>query len=357
MQLTTKPDFDRVREMWAAYWAGDVLKRPPVVASVAKNGARKGTRNLKYYNALTRNFDAQLEALDAWVEGTEFLAESIPFFDPDHGPDQFAAFCGTSLKFSEASPNTTWVEPVVERWEDFLPIELDRDSPVWKGVMEYASVLARHGRGRYLVGMCDLHSNADALSALRGPERLCMDLYDCPDLVEQAMRQVRALFQPVYDAIYEAGAMNGETGSVGWTPFWCEGKFATIQCDFICMVSPEMARRFIIPALDEEASFLDHCVYHLDGPGALPHLDDILAIEGIDVIQWVSGAGQAPMHEWIDVLRKCQQAGKGLQIYGVNGETLKRLHKELRPEGVVYCIGAKTREDVEETCRWLERNT
>jgi hypothetical protein len=79
------------------------------------------------------------------------------------------------------------------------------------------------------------------------------------------------------------------------------------------MVSPEISRKYIIPALEEEAAFLDHCVYHLDGPGTMPHLDDILAVKDIDVIQWVSGAGQPPMHTWLDVLTRCQKAGKGLQ--------------------------------------------
>lgn len=84
------------------------------------------------------------------------------------------------------------------------------------------------------------------------------------------------------------------------------------------MVSPEICREYIIPALEEEASFLDHCVLHLDGPDALPHLDDVLAIKGIDVLQWVPGAGQPPVWKWTDVLLKAQKAGKGLQIYDVN---------------------------------------
>jgi 5-methyltetrahydrofolate--homocysteine methyltransferase len=123
------------------------------------------------------------------------------------------------------------------------------------------------------------------------------------------------------------------------------------------MVSPEVSRRYIIPALEEEASFLDHCVYHLDGPGSLPHLDDVLAIDRVDVIQWVSGAGQPRMHTWTDVLRKCLNAGKGVQIHGLNIAQAKEVHKTLGPRGTAYCVGAKTREEVEEFCAWLEAHT
>ncbi|MDD3176021.1 MAG: trimethylamine corrinoid protein 2, partial [Candidatus Nanoarchaeia archaeon] len=103
--------------------------------------------------------------------------------------------------------------------------------------------------------------------------------------------------------------------------------------------------------------FLDHCVFHLDGPGALRHLDDILAIKDIDVLQWVPGAGQPPVYEWLDVLKKAQKAGKGLQIYGVNLDIIKRISRELSPEGIVYCLDAKSRKEVEETTDWLEKNT
>jgi succinate dehydrogenase flavin-adding protein (antitoxin of CptAB toxin-antitoxin module) len=57
--------------------------------------------------------------------------------------------------------------------------------------------------------------------------------------------------------------------------------------------------------------FLDHCVYHYDGKGALGHLDDILAIPDIDVIQWVPGDGNPRSIEWMDLLHKIQAAGKG----------------------------------------------
>jgi len=183
-----------------------------------------------------------------------------------------------------------------------------------------------------------------------------MDFYDAPDAVMARMLEARRLYQPVYDGLYEAGGMAGQGGSIGWTPFWCDGKFATIQCDFICMVSPEIAREYIIPALAEEAAFLDRCVYHLDGPGALPHLDDILAIKDIDVIQWVSGAGQKPMWQWLDVLKKCQAAGKGLQIYDISTEDAKTLHRELDPVGVVYCLN-EDRDSILAFADWLVKNT
>ncbi len=356
--LAGKPDFDRVRRVWDAYWAGEVLDRPPVWATVRRPGTEAVDLSRRYWYAVRGRFDDLLDRVDLWLDGTEFLAESVPMFAPDFGPDQFAAFLGTEFEFSDSSPDTDWVRQVVDDWEAFLPLRLDPGAKYWKGILAYSRLLATHSQGRYLVSVADLHSNMDALLALRGGERLCVDLLDSPKMIERAMKDVRELYGPVYDGLWEAGAMGGDRGSAGWAPFWCRGKFATIQCDFLALLSPELSRRYVLPALREEAAYLDHCVYHLDGPGCLPHLDDILAIDDIDVIQWVPGAGRPPMHEWMDVLKKCQAAGKGLQLYEIrNLETVQRIARELKPEGLMYYIEVPTRDDVFRITDWLERNT
>lgn len=352
-----KPDFERVRDRWNHFWAREFVGRPLVVAEVTRPGHPQVGTGPRYRNAIEGHWREQLALVDVWLEATDFVAESIPFFAPDFGPDQFAAFLGAELRCVEGSDGTSWVDPIVEDWERTLPLRLDPRNRTWQRILEYSRLLADHARGRYLVGVCDLHSNADALLALRGGERLCTDLYECPELVERAMLDVRQAYASVYEGLYQAGAMSRATGTIGWIPFWCEGRYATIQCDFICMVSPALARRFILPAIEEEASFLDHCIYHLDGPGALRHLDDILAIERIDAIQWVSGAGQPLMHTWLDVLRRCQKAGKALQIHDLDIEQAKALHSELSPAGLVYCVNARTRAEVEEFCSWLERHS
>lgn len=362
MELSTKPDFNETRKAWNHYWNGELyLKRPLIVGACDKPGStplpeKENPFFEHYYRKLTRDWDNYLRDIDRWLECVEFPCETIPFFAPDFGPDQFAAFCGASIKYDPHSPGTNWVEPIVKDWSDFH-LHIDPNNIYWKNILELSRKMAIHSRGRYLVGVCDIHGNADVLSALRSPEKLCLDFYDNPTLVAERMREARRLFPVVYDGLYQAGGMNTDTGSLGWIPFWCEGKFASIQCDFICMVSPEIGRKYIIPALAEEASFLDHCAYHLDGPGALPHLDDILAIKDIDVIQWVSGAGQKPMWEWLDVLKKCQAARKGLQIYGIPIEQIKALHKELDPTGIVYCVWGYSRDEILGLADWLVKNT
>jgi hypothetical protein len=150
----------------------------------------------------------------------------------------------------------------------------------------------------------------DALMAARSSEALCMDLAEDPERVERVLKKVTPFFKRVVDSAAEAGQMD-RNGYIGWIPTYSKGKFAVIQCDFSIMVSLEMTKRFIVPALEYESSCLEHCIYHYDGPGALTHLDEILSIKGIDAIQWVPGAGQPRTIEWMDTLKKCRMPVRG----------------------------------------------
>ncbi len=350
--------------MWNHFWAGDMLKRPVVIADVPRDPtaqlpAREDKFDNRYYNAVTGNYEREMRHIDEMIDHSLFLAETFPNVTMDHGPDQFASIVGGSeLHFSEDSPTTNWVEPVVEDWATFEP-RFNQESPTWKSLLEYARRLREHGQGRYIIRALDYHTNGDALSALRNPQRLCMDFYDAPEELERVTSSIQKIFSQMYDKLYDAANM-AQTGTSCWIPLWCEGKYATIQCDFICMVGPEIGKKYILPALEYEASFLDHCIYHLDGPGSLVHLDNLLAIKDIDAIQWVPGAGQKPMHEWTDLLKKCQDAGKKLIIYCGSRDPLgiiKQILSELKPKGLIFSMGTKTREDLEEILKWLEKNT
>ena len=70
------------------------------------------------------------------------------------------------------------------------------------------------------------------------------------------------------------------------------------------MISTRMFEDVFLPGLVDECRFLDRSIYHLDGPGALRHLDSILAIPELDALQWVFGAGNEGFHRWVEVYRK-----------------------------------------------------
>ena len=355
MKLEYKPDFEGTARRWDAFWQKEIIDRPCLSISFLKEGAEEKPRPIQL-EGLTIGYREAAEMYDAHAASRQFLAEAVPYFFPSFGPDQMAAFFGANLKWSPDSEITNWAEPIVDDWEEFLPIEFDPGNAMWQGMLEYQRVCAEVSEGKFLISQMDWHSNMDLLLAFRGGERLCIDLIECPDLIEQAMLQARSYYVPLYDAVYEAGRMQ-ERGTIGWAPFYTRGKFATIQCDAFALFGPAMGRRFVIPALEEEAAFLDHCVLHFDGPDALPHLDDVCAIEEIDVIQWVQGAGSGRHLDWLDLLKEIQAKGKGLEVHG-SADECKTMHRELKPEGVLYCVGGvKSEREGHDLIEWFRRNT
>ena len=222
-------------------------------------------------------------------------------------------------------------------------------------MLELCRKAGERGQGKFLVGAIDLHSNLDWLAAIRGPEQICMDLLDQPDKVREAMACVRKLYGEVYQALYEAAGMAGR-GTCGWLPYYCQGRFATTQCDFCLLLSPGQFREFVLPALGEESDSLDHSVYHYDGRGALRHFDAITGIKSLDGIQWVPSAGDKPMLEWIDLLKRFQATGKNVFV-SCSAEDVKIFHRELKPNLVFYSAWAHSQREADDLLTWLERNT
>ena len=347
------PDFERKKKYFDAFWDKEIIDRPLISVKAPKKpllpvayleGAEKGD----YINVLTK--------VAANVENTWYGGESLPYFECSFGPDQFASFLGGKIEFN-AKTETSWVKPF---WDDSYEPELvqfdtSKDSNLGK-YLDFLKTTTDFANGRFLVSMPDIHSNMDAIATARGAQNLCMDLVDDPDKVEKVLNNMLSLFPKFVNSVSETGNMH-ENGYIGWIPTYSREMFAVLQCDFSIMISPEMNRRFTIPALEYEASCLGHSVYHYDGPGALVHLDDILGIKQIDVIQWVPGAGQPRTIEWMDLLRKIQKSGKGLWLYDWTPQEIKEHFKDLEPEGVLYDTWVDSREEGEELLKYVRRNT
>ena len=356
MELTCKPDFDEAAKRWVAFWQGEVIDRPCLYIVAPRDGVKPagGPGQLA---GLQLGYRKAAEIYEEYAATRVFLAEAVPFLEPSFGPDQFAAFFGAKLHVApDGDKDTDWVEPFVENWDNVLPLKFDERNRYWQDMLEFIRAATEYSEGKFIIGQLDYHGNMDCLSAIRTPDRLALDLVDRPDTIERALAEVRPYFGIFYDAVYEAGKMR-ERGTIGWTPFYCRGRFATLQCDFICMISPDMARRFVIPALEEEAAHVDHSTYHFDGPTALQHVEAICGIKDIDVIQWVEGAGHGRHINWIDLLKRFQSFGKGLEVHGTVDE-VKALHRELMPEKVLYVVEKVTSEgEGRELIEWFRRNT
>ena len=347
-----KPDWENAQKKYIEYWNKENHDRPLISITAPRDGYTP-----KYIKAPENirdrwlDFEYVIKRNREYFASTFFGGEAFPSIYPNLGPDIFGAILGCELEFGE---DTSWSTHIVDDWSNFKGFKFDSDNKWWKQIKKLTEMAVDDAKGDYFVGITDLHPGADGLVALRGPQELCFDLLDYPDEVKRASFQILDVFKKVYDELYTITKKNIK-GTSTWLGVWHPEKWYPVSSDFICMISQEMFGEFILDELKEEINFLDASIFHLDGPGALKHLDALLEIPELNGIQWVSGAGQPSAASWIPVLKKIQNAGKLINIY-IEASDLDVLLEEIKPEGVMYYVGANTEQDAKDLIKKVEHS-
>jgi len=278
------------------------------------------------------DIEFRTERMAAQLANREYLADALPVAWPNMGPEIYSAWCGCGYFFGET---TAWSRPCIDDWErDAGCAVFCADHPLFIKTLEFTKLLLEYGRGNFIVGLTDFHSGGDHLAALRDPERLALDLIDRPDEVKAKLKSSQQEYFAVYDVFYN---MLHKAGMpiTSWTALVHDGKFYIPSNDFSCMISREMFEEFFLPGIAEECRFYERSIYHLDGPGALRHLDSILQINELDAVQWVPGAGNEGYARWVWVYQKIQRAGKALELR-ITLDELPLVFETLEPEGVWF---------------------
>ena len=337
-------DWEQIKQKFAEYWTGENHDRPLLSVCAPKEGY------------IPKEVKAPEKIIDRWMD-VEYIikstrekfssiyygGEAFPNFNPNLGPDILGAILGDKIEFGE---NTSWSIHTFKDLENVDKFIFNPENFWWKKIREITEEAVKDAKGDYFVSITDLHPGADALVSLRGPENLCLDLVDCPQAVKKATVEILDVFKKVTDELYKITLKNLD-GSSNWMSVWHPGKWYVTSSDFICLISNDMFSEFIEPELVEEIEWLDASIFHLDGPGALKHLDSLLAIPKLKGIQWVYGAGQPTASHWIPVLKKIQDAGKLVQVL-IEPWELDILLKELRPEGIMYTTWCESEQDAKD---------
>ena len=353
VEFDLKPDFEASRKRYDAFWDQSVIDRPLVCVTLPRRhapGEREPASLARTYpDEASRwlDLDGRVDRMVWQLEHTEFLGDALPVAWPNMGPEIFSAWCGAGYEFGET---TTWSTPSIEDWDRDAPgSRLNLEHPLFKATLDMTDKLIERGRGRFIVGLTDFHPGGDHLAALRDPQQLALDLFDNPGWVKRMVDVAGRDFFTAYDVFYERISAAGMP-STSWIPLIAYGRYYIPSNDFSAMISPAMFEEFFLDGLVEECRFLDRSIYHLDGPGSLPHLDLLLGIEELDAIQWVPGAGNESLERWMPVYRRIQAAGKSMQILDVNLDNYELLFEHLRPEGVyVGSVGGVRDRETAET--------
>lgn len=328
--LTLCPSFPDVAARWNAWWKFEA-DRPLIVAQTARDS---GIRWDKAFDLIEAP-ESWLRVRRAQTEASHFAGEAVPSVRVDIGPVALAAFLGAPLHLA-LDEQTSWQRPVLESWESLPPFEIDWENPWLRKVLVLMECLAEDARGHYLVCLPDLTGAIDALANLRGPERLCMDLFEHRAAIKTAAARIveawEAVFCRMYDLVLGRGA-----GIIQWVTAWAESPCTVPTCDFNALIGPEDFSEICLPALSEQARRAGLCCFHLDGPEAARHGRALAEAPDITAVQYTPGAGTPSALAMLPLFRMFQERRVPLFIE-TPFEEAKRLATMLDPRGTALRV-------------------
>jgi hypothetical protein len=352
-----KNNWEKSKERLKAFWNREVTDRCCVSVFAPKKGGayspfpmpRDYQERVKYWT----DGEFVLKRYRDCFENTYYGGEATPQIFLNLGAAGHAGFFKNARYQFE---DTLWFFPTINDYSKDI-LEFDPESFLYKKTIELAKYYANESKGSFLVSMPDIGGNADALAHLRGSENLLMDLVDEEDQVKAALKKIQEVWLKVNNEVYEIVKDNNEGGgAITWLNTWAPGKHAQMQCDMSVMISPKDYNNFIIPELKAQSEWMDYCLYHLDGMEQLRHLDSLLSLDKLDVIQWTSVEGQPSPLEFIPQLKKIQEAGKCLLIY-TNTREFEDLMEQLSSKGLYLLMDAPSEDEANEIIKRAEKLT
>jgi hypothetical protein len=332
MAAMWKEDWARCRENLGKWWR----REGPAVCLVAPKDVpwaelprpdRPGDELSAWTDPVYRARRAEYE-----ISRNFYGGEAFPHFDAHVGPGSLGMILGAEPEFTT---RTVWYRPCIEDPETYPPVRFDPDNRWLKMHIAMLDEGRRVADGRFLVTLPDLIENVDTLAQMRDSQTLLLDMIERPEWIERSMGEINRAFFEVFDAMYAHAEFDGGNAFSAFR-IWGPGKTAKLQCDASAMFSPQMFRRFVVPALREQCQWLDYSLYHLDGTQALCHLDALLEIEELDAIQWTpQTAMETSGHpRWYDVYRRILKAGKSVQGLWMEPDHVLPLLDAVGAEGV-----------------------
>lgn len=355
-------NWETSKKRYEAFWQGELLDR----CCVAVTAPLRPAPPLPDYTpeeVLARWTDGEwlYEKWTTRFANTYFAGDAFPNLWLNLGPSGHAAYC-KDARFQMAQQGkgafscTAWYTPSIQSWAADFP-RFDAQSLMYRKTLELAEYLAGRSKGDFMVSMPDISGNLDALAHLRGSEALLMDMLDDPEEVLRAGQTMQDIWKTTVAEVYKRVAQNnGGASSIGWMQIWAPGVTAQLQCDLSVMLSREMFVQLAMPELRQQCDYLPYPLYHFDGQEQRRHLDALLSLDKLRVIQWTSVDGQPSPVAFLPELRRMQQAGKSL-YFVLKPQEVQPIMEGLSSKGLHFAVTAANPQEADDIVRLVERLT
>ena len=296
-------------------------------------------------------FDPQWRAefLDWYVAHSSLMADMLPVANTQLGPGSLAAILGGVF---EGGEDTIWIHPDPNYKDDIV---FNPNHPNYLLHKELLKACKAKAQGHYYVGMPDLMEGLDVLAAIKGTDKVLLDTVMQPEVLERQMQQINDIYFKVFDELYDI-IREGDEMAFCYFSSWAPGKMSKLQSDISTMISVNDYRRFVQPFIREQCQKIDYTLYHLDGVGAMHHLDALLEIKELNAIQWTPGVGepQGGSPKWYDLYKKILAGGKSIMACWVTLDELRPLLDNIGGDGVHLEMDFHNEREVEQAMRIIE---
>ena len=355
VELENMPQFSKSMERIYAWLEGQVVDRAPIRFS-----QHNADYNVKEYSKTwptleDRWMDAEYAVNDyvSRLGDKPLLAETFPVYFPNLGPNWYAGCFGAPIDWEET---TAWARPVVKDYDADMPrLSFDRDSVLFRKMVELTDYALSICKGKFMVGYTDIHPGLDCAMALRGIQELLCDFIDQP---EQALKLAEKCEEPLFEVydFFDAKLKAHGLPSATWMTVPSFGKLYIESADFSAMMSPADFDRYAYPALEEQCRYFTHNIFHMDGKDVAKHTDRILSLPNLHAVQWVQGVGlDEPIMQWVPYLKKILEAGKSIIIDLKVSELEAFIGEFDKPDGIMLCVPSDDTEEQEAVIKRVEK--
>ncbi|MCX7706177.1 MAG: hypothetical protein N2115_08005 [bacterium] len=346
-----KPDWLETKQRLSDFWTGKYIGRPCVAihAPDPKDSISPPPTPEKEEDRYL-NIDWYLKNLEYRFSNNAYIGEALP---SDSVLAGYTISYGAKVKFT---PYTVWIEPLENiDIEDKKTFELDWNSFEMQRFLDFYAKFVQAGSGKFLVGQPAILPGNDLLSMIMGSEKFLIWLVDEPKAMKSAIMNLAGNWVEIAKRLNDIYTEYQEGYGICWLGLWCPYPFISTQSDISSMLSTRMFEEFIVPEIELVGRELGPVVYHLDGPGALHHIDTLCKIPEIKMIQWVPGAGSTySVEKWLPLYKKIQDSGKIVMAY-VMEEELNFFIKSLDAKLSYIVTSCKSKKEAEQLLLKIER--
>jgi len=314
-ELLYKPDWDETQRRFLSWWAGEPFERCAFAVTAPRQDQSSLCPPAQPLDPVQRWTDLEyIAALNEYQHAATFYGgEAFPVWNGGSpGHTSLPAYLGCPVGLDM---ETGWWDPLLvdDDW-DVSTLRVDPQNTWWKFALRLVERGIQESPGKSIPDLGGALSGCgDVLAALRGTDRLLMDVSISPERVQEAefilLERWLEVYERLYGLVQAAGA-----GTTSWFRLWSPGRFYPTSCDFSYMISPRMFRNLFLPVIERWTSALDHTVYHVDGVGAFNHLPALTDLASIQAFQILPGDGKPSPLYYLDTLRLVQGKGKNLHI-------------------------------------------